>query len=707
MYQRLMYVVCASMVLTLASTSHAVVIGNWEQNLDGWTVGDAYKNAVRFDDVNGVTLGKGSLGIHLAKGDWNQGIIILNVPGQGLLDTFKSNQKISVDVTWKVADWPADKIPGWNGLHMVLNAGGDGWSMWKDLGWQVGWVRGDGDKTMKATWDYAQYFGQMKNLQSVWWLELWLISNCNDPAYGGPVTFYLDNMQLFGGGRATGPQPANAAKDVSIDSILSWEAGAFAASHNLYFGTTQQGVADANLASDPNVLFAKVDTTSFDPNTLQFNKRYFWRVDEVNDTNPNSPWVGPVWAFTTADFIIVDDFEGYDDVCKRIFFAWVDGYGHSGSIECAVQPSSGNATGSTVGNFNPPFAEPTIVHTGRQSMPMDYSNMDRKYSEAVRTWAEPQNWTLNGYDTLKLFVRGRDTNGADRLYVTLEDSRGKAATVVNPDPAILTVVNWTDWVIPASNFTDVNMASIKKMVIGVGDRNNPKSVSGRLYIDDIRVGRKPLGLVAYYALENNTNDGSVNGFNGTVAGDPNFPVTYVGGPAGFGKAMLFAGKEGSQYVSLGTLDPSAATGQLSVSLWAKWNGLSEFWQGLIGKRNAWDVNKMLWQIEADRATGNLQFQRDGAGVGFGSGVALPINVWTHVAVTFDGTTARVYLDGVEKASGGFSFGYDPASNLAIGGSGAGTDLGNPVINPFNGALDEVRIYDRVLSGAEILTLAGK
>ena len=50
-----------------------------------------------------------------------------------------------------------------------------------------------------------------------------------------------------------------------------------------------------------------------------------------------------------------------------------------------------------------------------------------------------------------------------------------------------------------------------------------------------------------------------------------------------GKALLFPGTPGNA-VNLGTFNPSEKTGTLSVFLWAKWNGLSTPWQGLIGKR---------------------------------------------------------------------------------------------------------------------------
>ena len=55
-----------------------------------------------------------------------------------------------------------------------------------------------------------------------------------------------------------------------------------------------------------------------------------------------------------------------------------------------------------------PFAEQTIIHGGKQSMPMEYNNVKTPYySEATRTFDTAQNWTTNGADTLSLWFRGR------------------------------------------------------------------------------------------------------------------------------------------------------------------------------------------------------------------------------------------------------------------------------------------------------------
>jgi len=80
------------------------------------------------------------------------------------------------------------------------------------------------------------------------------------------------------------------------------------------------------------------------------------------------------------------------------------------------------------------------------------------------------------------------TNGAGGLYVAVEDSAGKSAVLTHPDPLAANVAAWTEWQIPLSSLTGVNVAKVKKMYVGVGDRKAPVPGSaGRIYIDDIRV----------------------------------------------------------------------------------------------------------------------------------------------------------------------------------------------------------------------------
>jgi hypothetical protein len=81
-------------------------------------------------------------------------------------------------------------------------------------------------------------------------------------------------------------------------------------------------------------------------------------------------------------------------------------------------------------------------------------------------------------------------NSQDRLYLAIEDDAGKPIVITHPDPAAVLTTTWTEWKIPLSSLTGVNVAKIKKLYLGVGDRKNPTANgTGRVYIDDILVMR--------------------------------------------------------------------------------------------------------------------------------------------------------------------------------------------------------------------------
>ncbi len=72
------------------------------------------------------------------------------------------------------------------------------------------------------------------------------------------------------------------------------------------------------------------------------------------------------------------------------------------------------------------------------------------------------------------------------LYVVVQDSGNRSAVVVHPDANILLSEGWSDWKIPLTDFTGVNMKAVKKMFIGVGDRKKPQAGGdGLIYIDNI------------------------------------------------------------------------------------------------------------------------------------------------------------------------------------------------------------------------------
>ena len=292
---------------------------------------------------------------------------------------------------------------------------------------------------------------------------------------------------------AFGPRPHSGAIDVAQAPLLLWTSGAYTAGHDVYFGEDEQAVADANVEST-GVYRGRHDLalTEYDPGSLDPNKTYYWRVDEVNEAESWQFIAGTVWRFTTADFIVVDDFELYDDnvaANRAIFQTWLDGYGFGSPFGGPY--FEGNGSGSSVGYWKPPFAEQTIVHGGRQAMPLDYNNVETPwYSQADRTWPTPQDWTISGADTLRLFFRGAATNGLADLYVVVEDSAAEAAILRNTDTDAVQAIEWRQWRIRLADLAaaGVDVTAVRKMSVGLGDPDNPQPGGfGRMYLDDIHV----------------------------------------------------------------------------------------------------------------------------------------------------------------------------------------------------------------------------
>jgi hypothetical protein len=197
------------------------------------------------------------------------------------------------------------------------------------------------------------------------------------------------------------PQPALGESDVALDAVLGWRPGREADSHEVYLSNDEQAVIDGT------ALAATVSESLYQPAPLDFGQTYYWKINEVNEAETTTTWQGDIWNFTTPEFFIVDDFEDYNDYPPdEIWFTWVDGYG---------VPTNGATVGYPAPDWNldEHYAETTIVHGGAQAMPLFYDhNGVAAYSEAERTWGTPQDWTVNGADTLTLWFRGHPAYAA-------------------------------------------------------------------------------------------------------------------------------------------------------------------------------------------------------------------------------------------------------------------------------------------------------
>jgi hypothetical protein len=213
-------------------------------------------------------------------------------------------------------------------------------------------------------------------------------------------------------GAVSGPNPANAAVDVSPTQILTWNAGDVAASHEVYFGSDADAVANATTASPEYKGPKALGDESYDPGKLTLNTTYYWRIDEVNNVSPDSPWKGNVWSFSTGNFFVIDDFEIYDANDNQIWYAWHDGLGYG--VAGTDPYYAGNGTGAAVGDeTTASYTEETIVHGPNQSVPIAFDNDKQgysKYSEVEYTLTDQRDWTAEGVTELSLWFRGHSAS---------------------------------------------------------------------------------------------------------------------------------------------------------------------------------------------------------------------------------------------------------------------------------------------------------
>jgi hypothetical protein len=270
--------------------------------------------------------------------------------------------------------------------------------------------------------------------------------------------------------------PANGDTDVKQALVLEWIAADDAASHEVYLGMDKDAVRIADTGSPEYKGTMTLGSEIYDAGNLEGETTYYWRVDAVKADG--SAQKGLIWSFTTANFLIVDDFESYNDLdtddpnSKRIFNVWIDGF-------------EDPANGSVVGYENPPFTEQKIVHGGSQSMPLAYDN-SAGYSEATMTLISPRDWTVNNIGILTIWFRGDPSNAAEPMYVALDGT----AVVSNNNPAAAQTSAWTQWDIDLQTFADqgVNLANVNTISLGFGDKSNPQAGgSGMVFIDDIRL----------------------------------------------------------------------------------------------------------------------------------------------------------------------------------------------------------------------------
>jgi hypothetical protein len=177
--------------------------------------------------------------------------------------------------------------------------------------------------------------------------------------------------------------------------------------------------------------------------------------------------------------------------------------------------------------------------------------------------------------------------------------------------------------------------------------------------------------------------------------DPNGTPTFVAGQLVDGIDIL---STTDSWASAGSWNPSKFSGKLTVSFWLKWAGINGTWQTFVAKRSngAWDNANVFWQISTANNLPSLWFQSPNTNVFVDN--SLVSGQWQHIVVTVDGTTGRLYINGELRANGAFVFGNAIDAPVMLGvADSAGED-------PMNGILDDVKIYNYVLSDRDVAVM---
>jgi hypothetical protein len=463
------------------------------------------------------------------------------------------------------------------------------------------------------------------------------------------------------------PEPADGATEVGIDPTLNWRPGREAASHEVHLGLDESAVADGTALVD-----VVLDST-YEPDDLTLGQTYYWKINEVNEADAVVSWEGDIWSFLTKDFLVVDDFESYDDEENRIYETWLDGFGIADN-------------GSTVGHLEAPFAETILVHGGVQAMPLFYDNTGIAASEAELTLA--QDWTVGGIKSLVLYFQGAPDNSG-QLYLKINDTK----VIYDGDAADITEGLWQPWSIDLSTVGG-NLQSVTRLTIGI----EGAGAAGVVYVDDIRLYPKTAEyitpaepdsarLLVHYTFDGNVVDNSGNGADGEENGEP------IYGDGVDGQAMQFDGIDDYVNVVLDVPENGSAT-----AFWFKTSnpncGLYAVVQNALGGGGVdrliylsnGNVGVRIWDTEIIIATVNVA---DGQ--------------WHHLVHTYGDATGgqKLYIDGLLQAQGTKAQSdFDWQERVHFGWAGDAAEA------YLEGMLDDARIYDGVLSPAEIAWLAG-
>jgi hypothetical protein len=379
---------------------------------------------------------------------------------------------------------------------------------------------------------------------------------------------------------------------------LGWTASKFAASHDVYVGDNFDDVNDGLGDTFRGNHFLTTYIAGFPgyayPDGLVPGTTYYWRIDEVNDADPNSPWKGQVWSFTVPPKNAYDPYppDGDEFVNPDVVLSWLPGLDVENHIIYFAD------------NFDD-------VNEAAEGV----SQEDTTYTPGPLGKEKTYYWRVDEYD-------GSATN------------KGEV---------------WSFSTVPAIQIDDPNLVGLWSL-----DESS--------------------GIHAV--------DWSGHDNHGDFVGQPLWVDGYDGG----GLEL-----DGNSWVDCGTTATLQIVGPISIACWVKPATLGGD-QGFAGLNGSYAFKVS----DFDDSDNHLRFTTPGVVDHDAYNAVLNDGEWQHVAVTFEPNQASgavFYIDGAEADR------LD-ASDMRTG-SGPFLIGSNQFSEHYEGIIDDVRVYNKVLTIEEI------
>jgi hypothetical protein len=214
--------------------------------------------------------------------------------------------------------------------------------------------------------------------------------------------------------------------------------------------------------------------------------------------------------------------------------------------------------------------------------------------------------------------------------------------------------------------------------------------TGRCYKDAV-LADNPLGYWRLGESAGTTATDGVAGRHGTYTGAPSLGQTGALN-LNSNTAVTFNGS--SQYVRVPYSSALNPSGAFTLEAWAKitsgsgtYRTVASSWRSDSRGFGIWAGPSDTWEAWVSAGGSSVIAQ-----------APITYGVWTHLALSYDGTTARLYVNGLLASSVAGAYAVNPSVPLGIG---AGTYDGSTWQQYFPGSLDEVAVYGSALSSARI------